>query len=264
MRNFNDNKRSGGRNSGGFGGGRGGGGRSGGFGGGRGGGGRGGFGGRNQGRPQMHGATCADCGNSCEVPFKPTSSKPVYCNNCFKREDNFDSRGGGRSGGRGGRDFGGRSNSGDRQMYEVTCSECNKSCEVPFKPTSSKPVYCDDCFGDKGGNNKGGVCYKEDFEALNKKLDKVLKILNILNPKKTHIIEKAEPIGDPIGDPVGDPIEEKPAKKAVKKKAPAKKVTKKTTTKKKTTIKKPASKKVTKKKAPAKKKTTKKKVVKKK
>ena len=39
-------------------------------------------------RPQMFSATCATCGNACEVPFKPNGVKPVYCRNCFgdKRE----------------------------------------------------------------------------------------------------------------------------------------------------------------------------------
>lgn len=31
----------------------------------------------------MHKATCSDCGNSCEVPFRPSGDKPVYCSNCF-------------------------------------------------------------------------------------------------------------------------------------------------------------------------------------
>ncbi|HAL50224.1 MAG: hypothetical protein UU46_C0003G0008 [Candidatus Uhrbacteria bacterium GW2011_GWD1_41_16] len=38
-------------------------------------------------RPQMHSATCAECGERCEVPFKPTGSKPVYCSNCFRKDD---------------------------------------------------------------------------------------------------------------------------------------------------------------------------------
>ena len=35
------------------------------------------------GQPDMHKATCSDCGATCEVPFRPTGEKPVYCNNCF-------------------------------------------------------------------------------------------------------------------------------------------------------------------------------------
>ena len=33
-----------------------------------------------------------------------------------------------------------------RQMFPVTCSDCGKATEVPFKPRSGKPVYCSDCF----------------------------------------------------------------------------------------------------------------------
>lgn len=32
-------------------------------------------------------ATCAECGTSCEVPFKPNGKKPVLCRNCFKKGD---------------------------------------------------------------------------------------------------------------------------------------------------------------------------------
>jgi CxxC-x17-CxxC domain-containing protein len=31
-------------------------------------------------------------------------------------------------------------------MFEATCSNCGKIASVPFRPTSGKPVYCDDCF----------------------------------------------------------------------------------------------------------------------
>ena len=34
----------------------------------------------------------------------------------------------------------------DREMHKATCSECKKECEVPFKPTDGRPVYCKDCF----------------------------------------------------------------------------------------------------------------------
>ena len=51
-----------------------------GFGGGYGGGG-GGFG-----RPrEMHKAVCAECKQECEVPFKPSGDRPVYCKECFSK-----------------------------------------------------------------------------------------------------------------------------------------------------------------------------------
>ncbi len=31
----------------------------------------------------MHKATCAECGKTCEVPFRPNGEKPVFCNDCF-------------------------------------------------------------------------------------------------------------------------------------------------------------------------------------
>jgi CxxC-x17-CxxC domain-containing protein len=36
----------------------------------------------------MHKAVCGECGNNCEVPFRPSQDKPVFCRDCFsvKRE----------------------------------------------------------------------------------------------------------------------------------------------------------------------------------
>lgn len=75
---------------------------------------------------------------------------------------NFDrgNRGGFRGGnGGGGRpSFGGNrggNRGGDRgpvTMHKAVCDECGQSCEVPFRPSSDKPIYCDNCFKDKRGN----------------------------------------------------------------------------------------------------------------
>ncbi len=48
----------------------------------------GGFGGDSRPR-EMHKATCAECGNECEVPFKPTEGKPVYCQECYRKRRRF-------------------------------------------------------------------------------------------------------------------------------------------------------------------------------
>jgi CxxC-x17-CxxC domain-containing protein len=124
--------------------------------------------------------------------------KPVYCNNCFKREGDSgygrNERSG--SGKFGKRDFG-RSNFEEKRMHSAVCDECGNRCEVPFRPTGEKPVFCSDCFGgNKGGDfsprsGKSGVS-SEQFDELNKKLDKILKVLDIISPKKVHIIGKAE------------------------------------------------------------------------
>ena len=54
---------------------------------------RGDFGGGGFQKHEMYRATCAKCGQSCEVPFRPNGSKPVYCSNCFKRDDDRSSDG---------------------------------------------------------------------------------------------------------------------------------------------------------------------------
>jgi len=107
---------------------------------------------------------------------------------------NRDSRGRGRSFGRrdfGSRDFNrGRGRSGDNRMFKAICSECGKECEVPFRPTNGKPVYCSECFEKKGGRRsdssrsqrsdfRGSSSNQNEsqFHALNIKLDKILKLL---------------------------------------------------------------------------------------
>jgi len=86
----------------------------------------------------------------------------------------------------GGRDFNRR----DSRMFKTTCSKCGNECEVPFKPTGMKPVYCDQCFRSNrqseprrfeerntGGGGNSGEQYKKQLESINWKLDKILKIL---------------------------------------------------------------------------------------
>ncbi len=34
----------------------------------------------------------------------------------------------------------------NREMHKITCSDCGKETEVPFKPDGERPVYCRDCF----------------------------------------------------------------------------------------------------------------------
>jgi CxxC-x17-CxxC domain-containing protein len=57
--------------------------------------------------------------------------------------NNFNNRGGGNRSGGFRRDFG------PREMHKATCSECGKECEVPFKPTEGKPVFCKECYAKK-------------------------------------------------------------------------------------------------------------------
>jgi CxxC-x17-CxxC domain-containing protein len=52
----------------------------------------------NFGEREMHKAICADCGKECEVPFKPTEGRPVYCRECFQKHRKPRSGRGGRGG----------------------------------------------------------------------------------------------------------------------------------------------------------------------
>lgn len=36
----------------------------------------------------LYHAVCSACGQSCEVPFKPGSDRPVFCKNCFDKNEN--------------------------------------------------------------------------------------------------------------------------------------------------------------------------------
>jgi CxxC-x17-CxxC domain-containing protein len=57
-------------------------------------------------------------------------------------------RGGGYGGGGGG-GFGG-----PREMHKATCADCQKECEVPFKPSGDRPVYCKECFAKRKGGGR--------------------------------------------------------------------------------------------------------------
>jgi len=43
---------------------------------------------------------------------------------------------------------------GPREMYNSVCSSCGKECEVPFKPTGERPVYCQECWADRRPSGK--------------------------------------------------------------------------------------------------------------
>ncbi len=134
----------------------------------------------------MHRATCAKCNKSCEVPFRPNGSRPVYCSDCFKRDDDrrpsFD-----------GRDF-------------------HKSAE---RPSFSRPsnTYQPDL--------KSAELIKEQFRTVNAKLDAILKAMG---PSIADEIAEDEAELDAVA---------LPAKKAGKPKKAKKETTKKKATKKK-------------------------------
>lgn len=111
----------------------------------------------------------------------------------------------------GGRDFGGRSggSGGSVEFHSAICDKCGAQCDVPFRPTGNKPIYCRTCFkqnesvsprsnsyqgsyepvNPRGGrpnndfrqeerSNTSGASAQE-LEKLNKKLDKIMKALGV-------------------------------------------------------------------------------------
>ena len=103
--------------------------------------------------------TCADCGQeftftSSEQEFYSQRgfSEPRRCSSCraSRKAARGETGGGGGSsygsGGGGGGYGGGSRDRGPREMFAATCSSCGKEAQVPFRPTSGKPVYCADCF----------------------------------------------------------------------------------------------------------------------
>lgn len=111
-------------------------------------------------------------------------------NNSFGRRDNDGPRRNDRFGQKrdGGRDFG-RRDSGPKQMHRVECDKCGKSCEVPFRPTGDKPVYCSDCFRrneksdqrrpSRDNSELSASISKKDLDEINQKLDSIMVALGI-------------------------------------------------------------------------------------
>ena len=109
---------------------------------------RGGFS-NNRGREdrQMFSAICDKCGAECQLPFRPTGEKPVYCSNCFEKT-------GGRDGGE--RNFGGNRDFGERRDFGGN----NRR----FESRDTKDYQQDNT--------------RAEIEVINQKLYKILSILN--------------------------------------------------------------------------------------
>lgn len=54
----------------------------------------------------------------------------------------------------------------ERILHKAVCADCHKDCEIPFKPTGERPVYCKECFSKrKAGNSfKGNSENKQALE----------------------------------------------------------------------------------------------------
>jgi len=118
-------------------------------------------GGRDFARPAMHQATCAQCGQSCEVPFKPTGDRPVYCSNCFKGKD------------------------------------ANSSPRRPENRDFAKPSFsARGNSGNADGASRGDSSNKQ-LELLNEKLDRILSALDLFSVSKPAVKKEIAKIAIP-------------------------------------------------------------------
>ena len=110
-------------------------------------------------RTTMHEAICSSCGKNCEVPFRPTGDKPVYCRECFSGA--------------------GVSNNAGR---------FNKKERRDFSPISSVPART----SSQAQNSEGGDSIKKELEALNSKLERLIFAVQALahgqTPKEARMI----------------------------------------------------------------------------
>jgi CxxC-x17-CxxC domain-containing protein len=85
---------------------------------------------------------CADCGaqftfTAEDQEFfqsKGYTNEPKRCPSC-RQARKTESRG-----------SRGNSYGSPRQMFPAKCAQCGKETEVPFAPTTGRPVYCRDCY----------------------------------------------------------------------------------------------------------------------
>ena len=107
--------------------------------------------------------TCRDCGQSFEFTQGEQDfynskgySQPSRCASCraarkAQRSDSYSDSDSGYGSYSGGYSSGGGYGRSERQMTQVTCSNCGKPAQVPFVPSGDRPVYCNDCFSQMGG-----------------------------------------------------------------------------------------------------------------
>ncbi len=173
---------------------------------------------------EMHNVTCGDCGNECQIPFKPKYDRPVYCRECFKNhkpqessDSGFSRYDKGSSYNRDSRSVGSRFSRNDRgprfnrgsednqrgEMHKVTCGDCGNECEIPFKPKYDRPVYCRECFKNhkpQESSDSGFSRYDRDRTPIHSRDNfrkheyqkKTIEYNSNLRPKLFDILDKKE------------------------------------------------------------------------
>ena len=87
-----------------------------------------------------------------------------------------------------------------RPMYTAICADCGKNCEVPFKPSAGRSVYCKGCYSAR--RNNGSSAPRAD-----------------MRPKETQPMHARNPEKPQVAKPAASAGKKKPAAKKAKKKA---------------------------------------------
>jgi CxxC-x17-CxxC domain-containing protein len=83
-------------------------------------------------------------------------------------------------------------------MYKAICADCKKECEVPFRPSGDRPVYCQECFS----RRKAGNLFKANIDNRPKETAPA-QVTNIDKPRvsekkksvtKKKSVEKKKPV----------------------------------------------------------------------
>jgi CxxC-x17-CxxC domain-containing protein len=101
---------------------------------------------------KLHEAICDKCGNKCDLPFEPTSGKPIYCRSCFREVQSSGATGGSF------KKFEPRSGTSDR-FESRNDKKFDRSDEFK-EPATSAPST-------------------DALDKINRKLDKIMKALKI-------------------------------------------------------------------------------------
>jgi CxxC-x17-CxxC domain-containing protein len=148
---------------------------------------------------QMHQATCNQCGDNCEVPFRPDGRKPVYCSSCFESQ-NGESRDGGFR---------------DRTQVARFDRGGSNSGFGGRKPWGQDRN--DRGFGDnRGGERAPQSNNRDEFMIVNKKLDRILALLDNRPDAKEAVFES---LLEDIAPMTEVTMTEKPKKAKAKKKS---------------------------------------------
>jgi len=76
----------------------------------------------------------------------------------------------------------------ERVLHKAVCADCHKDCEVPFKPTGERPVYCKECFSKR----KSSHSFKENSGS---KQTSNLRVTGPVNPPQRQVIVTKKGVG---------------------------------------------------------------------